>query len=185
MTGRIRTGFARLGASAIAISMTVACGSGAPAAVVPTTPRPAGADAALAVATVADVKLELLQPPVVALPPLGRDPFQFRAVAAASSGTRTAGLAGPAISAPSVQLAPLPTGPPPLPLIPLRHIGVIDAPHEPGRVAMLSDGRGGLMQGREGDIIEGRYRVLKVGLDTLEIAYADGRGRQTLRLSGQ
>lgn len=41
------------------------------------------------------------------------------------------------------------------------------------------------MQGREGDIIEGRYRVLKVGLDTLEIAYADGRGRQTLRLSGQ
>ena len=54
-----------------------------------------------------------------------------------------------------------------------------------GRVALLSDGRGGLMNGREGDIIEGRYRVLRVGTDSIELAYADGRGRQTIRLSGQ
>jgi hypothetical protein len=41
------------------------------------------------------------------------------------------------------------------------------------------------MNGREGDLIEGRYRVLRVGADSLDLAYADGRGRQTIRLSGQ
>jgi hypothetical protein len=41
------------------------------------------------------------------------------------------------------------------------------------------------MHGREGDIIEGRFRVLRVGVDSIELAYADGRGRQTIRLSGQ
>ena len=30
-----------------------------------------------------------------------------------------------------------------------------------------------------------RYRVLRVGADSLDLAYADGRGRQTIRLSGQ
>jgi hypothetical protein len=64
-----------------------------------------------------------------------------------------------------------------LPPIQLRFIGLIEAPRSGGRVALLSDGKGGLMNGREGDIIEGRYRVL--------LAYADGRGRQTIRLSGQ
>jgi hypothetical protein len=77
------------------------------------------------------------------------------------------------------------TGPPPPPPIPLRYIGVIETPQQPGRVALLSDGRGGLMHGREGDIIEGRFRVLRVGVDSIELAYADGRGRQTIRLSGQ
>jgi hypothetical protein len=161
---------------------TIACGSGQPGAAARTAARPAAADAAPVVATVADVKLDLIQRPVAALAPPGRDPFQFRAVASVASGARSGGA--PVLPAP-VPAAPAPTGPPPLPLIPLRYIGVIDTPDQPGRVAMLSDGRGGLMQGREGDIIEGRYRVLKVGLDTLEIAYADGRGRQTLRLSGQ
>jgi hypothetical protein len=67
----------------------------------------------------------------------------------------------------------------------LRFIGLIEAPQRAGRVALLSDGRGGLMNGREGDIIEGRFRLLRVGTDSLDIAYADGRGRQTVRLSGQ
>ena len=50
---------------------------------------------------------------------------------------------------------------------------------------MLSDGRGGLMYGREGDTVDGRYRMLRVGTDSIEMAYVDGRGRQTIRLSGQ
>jgi hypothetical protein len=39
--------------------------------------------------------------------------------------------------------------------------------------------------GREGDIIEGRYRILKIGIESIEMAEVDGRGRQTIRLSGQ
>jgi hypothetical protein len=52
-------------------------------------------------------------------------------------------------------------------------------------VAVLADGRGNVFHGREGDIIEGRYRVLRVGADSADLMYVDGRGRQTIRLSGQ
>ena len=38
---------------------------------------------------------------------------------------------------------------------------------------------------KEGDIIEGRYRVLRIGTDSADLIYVDGRGRQTIRLSGQ
>jgi hypothetical protein len=61
----------------------------------------------------------------------------------------------------------------------------VDAPSQGGRVAILSDGRGNVFYGKEGDIIEGRYRLLRVGPDAADIAFTDGRGRQTIRLSGQ
>jgi hypothetical protein len=86
---------------------------------------------------------------------------------------------------PEVVAAPVPTGPPPPPPIPLRFIGFVDAAGPAGRVGILSDGRGNVFQGKEGDIIEGRYRVLRVGTDSAELVYLDGRGRQTIRLSGQ
>jgi hypothetical protein len=82
---------------------------------------------------------------------------------------------------------PVPTGPPPpppLPPIALKFIGVLEAPERPGRIAILSDGRD-VFHGREGDIIEGRYRILKIGAESIDMAYLDGRGRQTIRLSGQ
>ena len=41
------------------------------------------------------------------------------------------------------------------------------------------------MHGKEGDIIDGRYRILKIGTESIEMAYLDGRGRQTIRLTGQ
>ena len=79
----------------------------------------------------------------------------------------------------------MPTGPPPPPPIPLRFIGVLNAPTQAGRVAVLTDGRGANLMGREGDIIEGRYRLLRIGPDNVELAYTDGRGRQLIRMAGQ
>jgi hypothetical protein len=38
---------------------------------------------------------------------------------------------------------------------------------------------------KEGDILEGRYRVLRVGTESAELVYLDGRGRQTIPLRGQ
>jgi hypothetical protein len=67
----------------------------------------------------------------------------------------------------------------------LKFIGVINATTQAGRIAILADGRGGVFQGREGDIIEGRYRLLRIGPDNVELAYTDGRGRQLIRLAGQ
>jgi hypothetical protein len=90
------------------------------------------------------------------------------------------------IPQPAYVAPPVPTGPPPPPPILLRFIGVIDLPSPEGRMAILSDGRGGPpVPGKQGDIIEGRYRLLRVGADSIEMEYLDGRGRQTIRLSGQ
>ena len=123
-----------------------------------------------------DVRLDLLTATGGDAATVSRNPFRFqqRAVPAAP---RRAAAPRPEVIAP-----PVPTGPPPPPPITLRFIGLIEAP---GRVALLSDGRGGLMHGREGDTVDGRYRVLRVGTDSIEMAYVDGRGRQTIRLSGQ
>jgi len=77
-----------------------------------------------------------------------------------------------------------PPGPPPVPPITLRFIGVVDSPTRGRKIAALSDGRN-TFQGVEGDIIEGRYRILKIGVESIELAYVDGRGRQTIRLTGQ
>ena len=38
-------------------------------------------------------------------------------------------------------------------------------------------------QAAKADIIEGRYRILQIGVESIEMAYLDGRGRQTIRLS--
>lgn len=83
-----------------------------------------------------------------------------------------------------VSAPPVPSGPPPPPPITLKFIGIVEVPGKSVRYAVLTDGRGLPFQGKEGDIIEGRYRILKIGTESVELAYLDGRGRQTIRLSG-
>lgn len=113
----------------------------------------------------------------------GRNPFVFgvrqAAVPAASRGPRP--------TRPDTVPPPIfaPTGPPPLPPIPLKFIGLVEAPTSARRIAVLSDSKGLVVHGSEGTIIDGRYRILAIGTESIDIAYADGRGRQTLRLSGQ
>jgi hypothetical protein len=75
-----------------------------------------------------------------------------------------------------------PAGPPPPPPIPLRYVGYAETPGS-GKVAALSDGRF-TYHGREGDVIEGRWRVVQIGVESLVIESVDGTGRQTLRLAG-
>ena len=54
------------------------------------------------------------------------------------------------------------------------------------RWAVLSVGEGRApLHGKEGDIIDGRYRILKIGNESIDMAYLDGRGKQTIRLTGQ
>lgn len=81
----------------------------------------------------------------------------------------------------------VPSGPPPAPPLPpiaLKFIGIVEAPEQsPKKIAVLSDGRS-VFHGREGDIIEGRFRILRIGAESIEMAYLDGRGRQTIRLTG-
>lgn len=81
--------------------------------------------------------------------------------------------------------AAMPTGPPPPPLPPIvfKFIGIVDGPDQAAKIAVLSDGRN-VFHGREGDIIEGRYRIVHIGAESIEMAYLDGRGRQSIRLTG-
>ena len=41
------------------------------------------------------------------------------------------------------------------------------------------------MRAHEGDIIAGQYRLVKIGVESVVMEYVDGRGRTTIRLSGQ
>jgi len=140
------------------------------------------APAAPSAEPVADVKLDLLKTAQTDLEPSTRNPFQFRQRAAPEAAPRATGAPGrgaPVIVGPP----PPPPGPPPPPPIALKYIGVLDTAQ--GQVAIFRDSGGNIINGKEGAIIDGRYRLLKIGVESAELAYPDGRGRQTIRLSGQ
>ena len=50
-------------------------------------------------------------------------------------------------------------------------------------MAVLSDGRF-TFHGHAGDIIDGRYRIVSIGVESIVLEHVDGRRRQTIRLSG-
>ena len=127
---------------------------------------------------VADVKLELLKTEPADLGASTRNPFQFKPKAPPPAPRTQTAVPAPIVIAP-----PVPEGPPPPPPIGLKYIGVLDTAQ--GRVAVFRDSGGDIVNGKEGDIIDGRYRLLKIGVESADLAYLDGRGRQTIRLSGQ
>jgi hypothetical protein len=80
----------------------------------------------------------------------------------------------------------VPSGPPPappVPPIPLKFIGVLEKP-DAQKVAWLVDGRGRPVYGKEGETVLGQYKILRIGAESIEMAYLDGRGRQTIRMTG-
>jgi hypothetical protein len=140
-----------------------------------------GAAEALPDVPVVDLKLERLQHEREELPESARDPFRFRPKPAPAP-PPSAAVTRPA-PRPEDFVPPPPAGPPPPPPIPVKFFGLIELRGQ--RVATFTDTRGNTFYGKEGDIIEGRYRVLRIGTDSVELAYLDGRGRQTIRMTGQ
>ena len=107
---------------------------------------------------------------------VGRNPFAFGEP--------------PAPPAPMVQFTPapvnfaaappVPEGPPP---IPLRLTGVIVSPGSQRTLVTLKDPSSGtLFHAFEGDVVDGRYRVVKVGEQSVVVSYVDGTGLRTLGL---
>ncbi len=68
--------------------------------------------------------------------------------------------------------------------VPLTFIGFVETPGVEGRVVVLTDGDL-VFYGRVGDVIDGRYRIVGLGLESVDIERIDGRGQQTLRLSNE
>ncbi|MGH9330920.1 MAG: hypothetical protein ACRD09_10785 [Vicinamibacterales bacterium] len=124
-----------------------------------------------------DLRLETLSAGKPAPEESDRNPFRFRPAPA------------PPVPRPPVPTEITPPGPPPPPgppsppPIPLKFIGVIEASRV-GKVSALKDERG-VYHGREGEIVVGQYRIVRIGVESIIMEYADGRGRQTIRLSGQ
>ena len=129
----------------------------------------------LPVVPVVDLDLDRLRTADRELPESARDPFRFR--------PKPPPPAQRVQAPPPVFAPPVPTGPPPVPPIPLRYFGFVTAGGQ--RIASFRDERGNVFNGKEGDLLEGRYRLLRIGLDGVDVAYLDGRGRQTIRLTGQ
>jgi hypothetical protein len=108
-----------------------------------------------------------------------RDLFRFRAKPSPPPAPRPAVAA-----APSQAIVPSgPPPPPPLPPIPLRFIGLMDSAAS-NKIAVLTDGRGAPLLAKEGDTVLGQYKILRIGVESIEMVYLDGRGRQIIRLLG-
>jgi hypothetical protein len=133
-----------------------------------------------AIADVPEVKLDALNAARTGLEDQRRNPFRLQPPAPPTEPPRPA----PRVTPPVAPIDPsVPPPPPPPPPITLKFIGLVQAASRGGRLAVLSDGRF-VYYGREGDIIDGRYRVVRIGDESIELEYADGRGKQTIRLSG-
>ena len=124
-----------------------------------------------------------------------RDLFRFGASQPAPNPDAAGGEAQPAAPAgrsgrsgrSGRGVAPPPETPvdvqPPAPApIPLRYVGYAED-KDKTKIAALSDGRS-TFHGREGDVIEGRWRIVKIGVESIVLERVDGTGRQTIRLAG-
>lgn len=109
-----------------------------------------------------------------------RNPFRFQPKVAPAP-PRPAVVTPPPAS--QIQRPAVPAGPPPLPPIPLKLIGVLERANGV-KWAVLTDGKSAPLYGKDGDIIDGRYTIVKIGTESIEMTYADGRGRQVIRLTG-
>ncbi len=128
-----------------------------------------------------DVKLETLTQAGLRVEGGQRNPFQFyvpppRPYAAAVI------LTPVPPSEPVTPPRPVePAAPPP---ITLRFIGLLEGVPGEGNVAAFSDCRA-TMRGVEGDIVDGRYRLARIAIESVVMEYPDGSGRTTIRKSGQ
>jgi hypothetical protein len=104
-----------------------------------------------------------------------RNPFRF--------GVKPTPPTPPVAVRPTAPAAPPgPPPPPPIPPVPLKFIGrmVLDKQI----IAVLSDTKGTVFRAIEGQVVDGRYRVVKIGEESLIIEYVNGTGRMTLPLRG-
>jgi hypothetical protein len=143
----------------------------------PGSPRTGGA-AAQATGAAADVHLQALGADRPKPRGADRNLFRFRPKAPPPLPPSLRPLPPPVVN----PEPPGPPPPPPVPPIPLKFIGTVERGGQ--KLAILSDSAGHVSFGPEGSTIDGRYRIIRIGAESVEMAYVDGRGRQVIRLTG-
>jgi hypothetical protein len=109
---------------------------------------------------------------------LARNPFRFKPPPAPPPPP------APKIAPPPVDLTPPgPPPPPPIPPIPLKFMGTVERGQL--KLAALTDCKGFTYAGREGESIDGRYKLVKIGEESVVMEYLNGTGRTTIRKSGE
>ena len=181
---------ARIMLTVLAAVGAAACGdrAAAPAGEAPGASASRGAPADTVDSADLGVRLDALAAPRPQRAGGGRNPFRFADGAGADAATaadaaRDAAAAGP----PGAQGA----RPDPHAATAggaaagrgLRFIAVVDAPRSAGLIAVLSDGET-VFQGRVGDTIDGRYRIMSIGADTAELEFLPTGERQVLHRDG-
>ena len=124
-----------------------------------------------------DVRLEDLKQPPPEPGGEGRNPFRFYVKPPPPPPPPPTTIKRPD---PVVDTGPPP--PPPPPPIPLKFIGTMEQGKK--KVAIFSDGRGAPVYASEGDLVLGQYRVVRIGIESVVMEYADGKGRQTIPMRG-
>lgn len=78
---------------------------------------------------------------------------------------------------------PTPVGPPP---IPLKFLWRVDDPYQAGRVRvyLLDPDTKQVFEAVEGEIVDGKYKLLKVGNTSVVMSYLDGLGQRTIPIGG-
>ena len=131
-----------------------------------------------------DVHLEVLEAERPAATEAQRNPFRFRPPPAPPAPPPSASKPAPPPMMPTGPIGPPP--PPPPPPITVKFIGLIDRA-DGSRLAVFTDCSAGRRQSqaREGGTVDGRYRLVKIGRESVIIEHLDGRGRTTLAAGGQ
>jgi hypothetical protein len=78
---------------------------------------------------------------------------------------------------------PPPPSPPPIPPIPLKFMGTVERGDL--KLAALTDCKGFTYAGRAGETIDGRFRLVSIGVESVVMEYPNGTGRTTIRKSGE
>jgi hypothetical protein len=74
----------------------------------------------------------------------------------------------------------MPPPPPVIPPIPLKFMGTVEKGNL--KLAALTDCKGSTFYGKDGDPIDGRYRLVKIQTESVVMQYMNGTGT---RLSGK
>ena len=139
----------------------------------------AGAETDRESEVVLDLRLEALQESRPDIVLQARNPFGFR------SGTSDVRSGQEVVSVP-VSPEPVPPNSFDSAFVPrshLRMIGLVEASETASRIAVLTDGDI-VLHGREGDIVEGHYRIVNIAESSVEIESLEDGSRQVLRLAG-